>query len=343
MAKVKKTRRASDRRITSKEVADLAGVSFSAVSRTFTKGASVSAKTREKVLKAARKLGYQPNVHARSLMTRRTELIGLICSNFDNPVFMEVFDLFTRRLQMQGLRPLIANLSSGQADDTLDTLLQYSVDGVIVATSNLPADFAQRCRRANLPVVYAFGRPKAPGAANIISSDFLQAGRLAGDLLQERGYRKIAFIGGPTTTVSTGDRLAGLTASLEANGLEPHTTVYGNAYTHEAGLSLMRQLIRTGGMDAVFCGDDVVALGALDACREAGIRVPGDIGIIGFNDIAMAGWSAYQLTTIREPIADIIGTAIDRVIELINQPQKKPKTVLFDCSAVIRNTLRPLV
>src|SRR5262244_1729673 len=123
----------SDRRITAKEVAERAGVSISAVSRTFTKGASVSRATREKVLAATRALGYQPNILARSLMTRRTELIGLVSNNFDNPAFMEIFDLFTRRLQQRGRRPLLVNLSGGaNTDAALDMLLQYNADGVIV-------------------------------------------------------------------------------------------------------------------------------------------------------------------------------------------------------------------
>src|SRR5580700_3345322 len=150
---VSKDSTALDRRVTAKEVAELAGVSISAVSRTFTKDASVSPKTREKVLAATRSLGYQPNVLARSLMTGRTKLIGLVSNNFDNPAFMEIFDLFTRRLQQHGLRPLLANLSGGaRTDVALEMLLQYSVDGVIVASSTLQPRFAEACAEAGLPV-----------------------------------------------------------------------------------------------------------------------------------------------------------------------------------------------
>jgi len=149
-----------ERRATAKEVAELAGVSVSAVSRTFTAGASVSSETREKVIAATRSLGYQPNALARSLMTKRTELIALISNNFDNPMFMEVFDLFTRRLQQRGRRPLLANLSGGaRADVALEMLLKYSVDGVIVASSTLPPEFTEQCAEAGMPVVRAFGRP----------------------------------------------------------------------------------------------------------------------------------------------------------------------------------------
>ena len=134
---------------TARDVAEAAGVSISAVSRTFTPGASVSAKTRELVTSAAERLGYKPNRLARSLMTGRTELIGLVSNHFANPTFMEVFDLFTRELQARGLRPLLANL--GEDEDgkaALDMLQQYNVDAVLIATSAPPAGFAASCRAA---------------------------------------------------------------------------------------------------------------------------------------------------------------------------------------------------
>ena len=139
----------SDRRTTAKEVAEAAGVSISAVSRTFTKGASVSPATREKVLAATPQLGYQPNLLARALMTKRTELIGLISNNFDNPAFMEIFDLFTCQLQQRGRRPLLVNLSGGmESAAALDLLLQYNVDGVIIASSTLPRAIRGSLRRS---------------------------------------------------------------------------------------------------------------------------------------------------------------------------------------------------
>jgi DNA-binding LacI/PurR family transcriptional regulator len=338
---VSKDSTALDRRVTAKEVAELAGVSISAVSRTFTKDASVSPKTREKVLAATRSLGYQPNVLARSLMTGRTKLIGLVSNNFDNPAFMEIFDLFTRRLQQHGLRPLLANLSGGaRTDVALEMLLQYSVDGVIVASSTLQPRFAEACAEAGLPVVQAFGRPRRKAMVNIVGADNVQGGWLAGELLRERGYKVIAFLGGPQTATSTEDRLYGLTASLAVEGIEPSAVVYGHSYSHEAGLTLMRQLLRGGGLDAVFCGDDILAMGAMDACREAGVSVPRDIGVIGFNDIAMAAWPAYNLTTIRQPIADITVTAVEMVISIVEHAAGKAESRLFKCDAVVRGTLR---
>jgi len=331
----------ADRRVTAREVAELAGVSVSAVSRTFTAGASVSPRTREKVLAATQSLGYQPNALARSLMTGRTELIALISNNFDNPLFMEIFDLFTRRLQQRGRRPLLANLSGGARPHlALEMLLKYSVDGVIVASSTLPLRFIEECAEAGMPVVQAFGRPGNSASGNIVGCDNLQGGRLAGDMLRERGYRNIAFLGGPQTATSTEDRLRGLRDSLAIAGLAPCAVVYGHSYCHEAGFTLMKQLLRNGGIDAVFCGDDVLAMGAIDACRDANVDVPRDIGVIGFNNMAMAAWPGYNLTTIHQPVADIIVTAVELLLGIVDQSALSTDARLFDCSAVERGTLK---
>jgi DNA-binding LacI/PurR family transcriptional regulator len=333
---------APDRRPTARAVAKLAGVSLSAVSRTFTEGASVSPKTREKVLAATRSLGYQPNAIARSLMTKRTEMVGLICNNFDNPLFMEIFDLFTRRLQQYGRRPLLANLSGGvRTEVALEMLLKYRVDGVIVASSTLPPSFAIACAEAGMPVVGAFGRPGSAGSVTVVGANNVQGGRLAGDVLRERGYRNIAFLGGPQTATTTEDRILGFRESLAVDGLEPCAIVYGHSYCHEAGQTLMEQLLRNGGIDAVFCGDDVLAMGAIDACRKIGARVPEDIGVLGFNDMAMAAWPGYNLTTIHQPVAQIIHAAVEFVLSVVDHGKKPPEDRTFECHLFERKTLRP--
>ena len=160
--------------VTLKEVAELAGVSRSAVSRTFTEGASVSTKTRQKVEKAAARLGYQPNALASSLTTGRTKLIGLISNNFHNPIFLEVFDLFTRGLQNRGLRPLLVNLSDeDKPEDTVRLLQQYSVDGAIVASSTLPPFHARSATLASplcIPLVVFPARQTCTSSASTMSN-----------------------------------------------------------------------------------------------------------------------------------------------------------------------------
>lgn len=298
--------------------------------------------TRERVISAARELGYRPNLLAQSLMTGRTKLIGLVSNNFDNPAFMEIFDLFTRKLHQQGLRPLLANLSGAtETKAALDMLLQYSADGVIVASSTLPQSFIRGCRAAGLPLVHAFGRVRASRGIAVAGVDNVAGGRLAAATLVDRGYRRIAFLGGPETATSTIDRLAGLTSELGKHGLTAQEAVFGDSYSHEAGRVLMHALLQRCTFDAVFCGDDILAIGALDACIERGISVPGQFGIIGFNDIAMAAWPAYRLTTIRQPIGDIISAAVEMIAHMVEQQSPSPVSEPFHCALVERATLRP--
>ena len=336
-----KSSRPPVRRLTAREVANRAGVSVSAVSRTFTTGASVAPATRERVLLAARELGYRPNLMAQSLMTGRTKLIGLVSNNFDNPAFMEIFDLFTRRLQGRGLRPLLANLSAAtETASALDMLLQYNVDGVIVASSNLPDAFIAACQAGRLPLVHAFGRTPSSQGVAVAGIENIAGGRLAAAALVERRYKRIAFLGGPASATSTLDRLAGLTKALRKHDLAPVQAVFGNAYSHEAGRVMMHDLLRRGGFDAVFCGDDILALGALDACVEAGLKVPDELGIMGFNDIAMAAWPSYRLTTIRQPIGDIINAAVDMITAMVERGTSTVPSRRFSCALVERGTLR---
>jgi len=329
--------------ITLKEVAESAGVSRSAVSRTFTEGASVSPKTRKKVEKAARELGYSPNALASSLTTGRTKLIGLISNNFHNPLLLEVFDLFTRRLQEKGLRPLLVNLTSEtDPENSLRMLRQYSVDGVIVASSTLSPEFARAFRDAQIPVVHSFGRFASAPQVHVVGIDNVECGRMAARTLLERGYRRIAFLGGPKSATSTVDRRAGFMEVMgEAEGAQVSES-YAEAYSFTAGRGEMLNLLKETPAEAYFCGDDVLSIGALSAIATAGLSVPGDIGIIGLNDMEMAKWENINLTTIRQPIRQIVESSIELVIAALEDSNRHPEARLFACQVVERGTLRPL-
>lgn len=329
--------------VTLKDVAERAGVSRSAVSRTFTKGASVSEKTREKVRLAAHELGYQPNALASSLTTGRTGMIGLVSNNFHNPLFLEVFDLFTRTLQDRGLRPLLVNLSQEQDPDaSVDMLRRYSVDGVVVASSTLPPSFSEAFHEAGIPVVHSFGRrahaPKVP----VVGIDNVACGRLAVETLVERGYRRIGFLAGPESATSTQDRLAGFRAAQAAHPDHIFTHSYAEAYSFGAGRREMFRLIEAGPAEAYFCGDDVISIGALSAIESSGLSVPGDIGLIGLNDMEMAGWDNIALTTIHQPIDKIVTSSVDLVVSLLKNPDQPPVARVFPCHLVERKTLRPI-
>lgn len=326
---------------TLKDVALLAGVSTSAVSRAFTEGASVSPAMRAKVERAATELGYSPNFLASSLTTGRTKLIGLVSNNFHNPVFLEVFDLFTRALQDRGLRPLLVNLSDEtDPDASVRMLQQYSVDGVVVASSTLPAGFAESFRRAGVPVVHSFGRKTDAPQVHVVGVDNVACGRLAARELIARGYTRVGFLGGPEAATSTQDRLAGFRGAIARHKTVTLGISHAKAYSFDAGRAEMQRLLMETPAEAYFCGDDVLSIGALSALADAGLSVPGDVGIIGFNDMEMAGWANIGLTTIHQPIAKIIAASVDLVVALVDAPQTAPEVRMFPCHVVARKTLR---
>jgi len=332
------------RPVTLKDVATRAGVSTSAVSRTFTDGASVSDKMRRKVEKAASDLGYSPNALASSLTTGRTKLIGLVSNNFHNPIFLQVFDLFTRKLQDKGLRPLLMNLSDEQdALTAVRRLKQYSVDGVIVASSTLPPDFSKAFRDAGVPVVNSFGRFSTTPDVHVVGVDNSECGRMAARELVARGYASVGFMGGPETATSTQDRFRGFSQELSKHPDVARRHSFASDYSFDAGRAEMQRLIADAHLsEAYFCGDDVLSIGALSALADAGLNVPRDIGIIGFNDMEMARWENINLTTIGQPIEQIIHSSVELIVAMLDDPNRYPEVRLFPCKMVERGTLRPV-
>ncbi|WP_298260464.1 LacI family DNA-binding transcriptional regulator [uncultured Litoreibacter sp.] len=329
--------------VTLKDVAERAGVSRSAVSRTYTEGASVSKQTRRKVEKAADELGYSPNALASSLTTGRTKLIGLVSNNFHNPIFLEVFDLFTKGLQDRGLRPLLVNLSDEvDPENSVRMLRAYSVDAVIVASSTLPESFAEGFRAAGVPVVHSFGRHVASPKVNVLGINNIEAGRMAAQTLAARGYQQVAFLGGPKSATSTQDRHHGFADEIARTPNIEMIASYAEDYTFEAGRAEMLRVLEGPRAEAYFCGDDVLSIGALSAIQSAGLSVPHDIGLLGLNDMEMAGWENINLTTIHNPIKQIIASSVELVAAMLKDSDRHPEARLFACHVVERGTLRPV-
>lgn len=333
---------------TLKDVANRAGVSTSAVSRTFTDGASVSDKMRRKVEKAAAELGYSPNFLARSLTTRRTKLIGLVSNNFHNPIFLEVFDLFTRGLQDRDLRPLLVNLSSEtDPEHSMQMLKQYSVDGVVVASSTLPPEFSKAFRDKKMPVVNTFGRYSSSPEVHVVGIDNAEAGRMAAREFVARGYTSVAFLGGPKKATSTQDRLKGFLEEIEKHPRITCRSSFATAYSFDAGRAEMLRLAQEANgtgqalAEAYFCGDDVLSIGVLSALQECGLRVPQDVGVLGLNDMEMSRWENINLTTIHQPIKQIINSSVELMAAMLDEPDRYPEARLFPCRVVERGTLRP--
>jgi DNA-binding LacI/PurR family transcriptional regulator len=313
------------------------------VSRTFTEGGSVSAEMRRKVEKAARELGYVPNTLASSLTTGRTKLIGLIADNFDNPFFLRVFDLLTQALQEKGLRPLLINLrNEADAASSIRLLQQYSVDGVLLAASNRPLGFATSIRDAGMPVVHTFGPIRSAPSVHVVGIDNVEGGRMAARTFVERGYRRIGIIGGTEATATTRDRMLGFLSEADKHADVATTHSFAGNYSFDAGYREMSRLLTGDRAEAYFCADDILSIGAISAIQDAGLSVPDDVGILGLNDMEMAGWRSFRLTTIRQPVQEIVTSSIELLTAILEDMDRYPETRTFAGELIERDTLRPL-
>lgn len=329
--------------VTLRDVARAAGVSASAVSRSYTEGAPVAPATRARVLAAAQKLGYLPNRLAASLTTGRTRLIGVVADDFGNPFLLKALDAFTRGLQDRGYRPLIVNLAGeAAAEAAVRSLREYAVEAAIIVSTALPPQVARAFRAAGVPLVHAFARAgNDPDLAQVGISD-AHAGRLAAKTLADRGHLNLGFVGGPERSMPARDRFNGFRNMATRQG-QSVTAAFAPAWSFAAGRVGMQAILAQTRPDAVFCADDMLALGAISALRDAGLRVPGDVGVIGLGDTEMAGWEGVDLTTIAQPVAQIAEAAIDLALaRAAGTAAPGPAVQTLPCLIVERGTLRPL-
>ncbi|GDX58039.1 LacI family transcriptional regulator [Comamonadaceae bacterium] len=300
---------------TSQDVARLAGVSQSAVSRCFTAGASVSEAMRDKVQEAARKLGYQPNAHARSLITGRSRIIGLVLSHIENLFYPAVLEQLAQRLQQDGYHLLIFISDGHNADDLVGEILQYKVDGIVLGATTLSSALAQRCADASIPVVL-FNRIMAAGSAGSVSSvrsDNLGGGREIARFLVAGGHRRIAYLAGREDSSTNLERERGFREGLAEAGQRIYARAIGNydvLQARQATRDLFAQAEQRP--DAVFVASDQMAIAVLDTLRhELGLAVPQQVSVVGFDNVPQAAWESYALTTFEQPVQPMVEATVE--------------------------------
>lgn len=296
-------------RATSFDVAALAGVSQSAVSRAFTPGSSIAEETRQKVLAAARKLNYVPNSIASSLTTKRTNIVALILGNMANPFYVHVMHDFSQRLQEMGRQVLIFTVDPGvESDEAILRVLQYQVDGVILTSAQLSTRMTSMCHDRGIPIVL-FNRYIPGSDASGVRCDNVAGGRLIAEAFLAAGAQTFAMITGDPKGTTSQDRVRGFVERLLEGGIkrsdirpfEGHSSYDGAV---QATLKIFRG---REGPDALFGVNDIMAMGALDTLRNRlGMRVPTDVMVGGFDDIPEARRTPYQLTTVRQPLESMI-------------------------------------
>jgi len=329
------------KRVTSVDVARLAGVSQSTVSRTFSPESNIAPATRDKVLAAAETLGYAPNAIARSLITNRTNIIGLVMANITNPFYPYVLERFIAQLQQSGWQALLFSPAPDQdVDDVLPLALQYRVDGLIITSATMSSEMADECARQGTPVVL-FNRYIFGANVSAVCCDNVEGGRMIANLLLDAGHRSLAYIAGNADTSTNIDREKGFMDRLHERGVTEVVRAQG-VYSYEAGYELALQVLRENpSLDALFCGNDIMAMGAMDAARsELGISIPDDLTVFGFDDIPSAAWPVYSLTTIRQPVERMIEKTLQLLFERIEEPDKAPVLELIPGELMRRTSAR---
>lgn len=306
--------------VTSYDVAKFAGVSQSAVSRCFKPGASVSKKMRDRVMKAASELGYEPNAIARSLITRRSNLVAVLISNLTNLYYPEVLAELTQRFSDRGVRVLLFSLRSGaDANETLSQIWPYRVDGVIAATELSPEHVGEFEKR-DVPLVF-YNRHLTGAPVSAVCCDQEDGARQLVDGLFEAGHRQFAIIAGPKESLVGVERKTAALERLEELGIDDVPVVEGD-FSYESGYEGANALMasESGQPEAVICANDVTAIGVLDAFRvEHGLNAPEDISVVGFDGVGPAKWRSYDLTTIRQPVRRMTDAAVSMLMTLIEE------------------------
>lgn len=328
-------------RITSVDVARLAGVSQSAVSRVFS-GASASADTVRKVRAAAERLGYRPNRLARAMITGKSRIIGLVVAYLDNQFYPLAIERLSQALRDRGYHILL--LMAGNSEDGIEGVMQdlmtYQIDGIITASVAMSSDLTERCADLGIPVVM-FNRGQDGSGLSSITSANTEGGRKVGDFLVQGGHQRIAHIAGWQGSSTGRDRTQGFCEALAAAEMEPIDIIDG-LYHREPAIEAARRLMaRSDPPDAIFVGNDHMAFGVLDALRgEMGVSVPGDVSIVGFDDVPMAAWSSYDLTTLRQPVNRMVEATVETLLGQIETPQRPPQKIEIAGPLVLRGSAR---
>ena len=328
-------------RITSIDVARLAGVSQSAVSRVFTPGASVSAATAEKVRAAAQKLGYRPNSLARAMITGKSRIIGLVVAYLENQFYPVAIEAFSHALQARGYHVLLfmASNAPDEMDRLVGDLLAYQVEGIITASVAVSNDVTLRCADAGIPLVM-FNRGQPGSGLSSVTSANVAGGRKVAQFLVAGGHRRIAHVSGWQGASTGRDRFRGLAEGLAEAGLAPHALTDGMFDRDTAAQAARAMMEAATPPDAIFVGNDHMAFAVMDALRAIGLHLPGDVSVVGYDDVPMAAWGAYDLTTLRQHLRRMVDATVETLMDRIAAPAGPARAIEIEGPLILRSSAR---
>lgn len=328
--------------VTSRDIAREIGLSQSTVSRALRGDPRVTPATRDRVREAAERLRYVPDAAARTLTTGRTQIVGVVVADITNPFYPEIVEVLHGELGQEGYATVLLN--EPRADDLAGQLRGRSVDGLIVVSALLDAQFAQQLPRLGMPVVL-LNRDVDGADVDCVVSDNVAGGALAAEHLLALGHTRIGLVAGPANTSTARDRERGMREALAQRGVPFDDALRRiGSFSHHSGHQGCLELLRLPQPPtALVCASDVVAFGALDAAKRLGVAVPERLAVVGYDDVAMAGWEAFSLTTIRQPMAQMARRAVQLLMERLRPGSDggEPQREVFPPHLVKRETTAP--
>lgn len=333
----------SPRRVTMTHIAERVGVSVATVSYVMNKRPGVGEEVRERVLRTADELGFRPNRLAQGLRRGRTKLLGLLLADIANPFYPEIAAGVIEEAAGLGYQVFLSQTGSGGelTDREADALLDLRCDALIF-TSVTAADgpLLLRLLSENIPFVQLVRRAEGI-AADFIGIDDRAAGRELVEHLLGLGRTDIGFLRGPSTSSASRERFLGCIDALTAAGIElPDARVREVPLTLTGGFEGVQRLAtqRDTLPTALVCGNDVIALGAIDAFADMGVRVPQDVAVVGYDDMPFASSRPIDLTTVHQPLRGLGGTAVRLLLERVEHPDLPPREVVLPHRLVVRSS-----
>jgi LacI family transcriptional regulator len=325
--------------VTSRDVARLAGVSQATVSRVMSSTANTAPETRLKVQAAMETLGYVPHAGAQAMKTRRTRTIGVVVKDITNPFYPEVLNELTGQLDRAGYRVVLWNAGGGSHRDALQAIRERAVDGVIFTTATGTTVELQVALEKKSPIVL-INRAVEGFAADQVVSDNVAGGATVADYLCTHGRIRVAFIGGLPDASTSRDRGRGFLERMQQLGHPvPEELRFQADFSHDLAQHVSGKLLdRAERPEAIFCANDYMAFGALDALRRRGLSAPRDCWVIGYDDVDMASWPSFDLTTVRQPSRDMARAGATMLLDRLATPSLPPQHQRFPCKLIVRGS-----
>jgi LacI family transcriptional regulator len=327
---------------TSWDIAKAAGVSQSTVSRVLNGDPRVARQTRERVAGVIERLGYTPNGVARGLATRRTNLVGVVVSDVTNPFYPELLEAIEDQLTEHGLKMILSNAGDRPEDSYMRVLEEHRVDGIVFTAAKADSEAVRMLARRRFPIVVA-NRCVDGVECDSVTGDNDAGARTAAQHLLDLGHRRIGVLSGHPDASTSRDRLAGFVNALASAGadIDPDLVRVG-WYSYEVAYREAVELLTLDAPPtAIFCLNDLMAFAALNAAGALGRDVPRELSVVGFDDIRMASWERFQLTTVRQPLAEMARTSADLVAQRIQSPDAPYQRLVFPSLLVRRRTTAP--